>query len=139
MDDETGEILNEELLDELMIAEEEKIENIALWIKNLRADAAALKEEKKAFDKRIKSAESKEKSLTKYLQSYLQNKPFESNKVKISYRKSQSVEIAVGTVLPAEYLKVSYEPKKDEIKKAIKEGKVIEGCSIIDNNNIQIG
>ena len=43
IDEETGEILNAAELDALEMQRDEKIENIALWIKNLKAEAEAVK------------------------------------------------------------------------------------------------
>ena len=48
IDNETGEIIDTDKLNELQIAKDEKIENLALWYKDLLAEANALKEEKKA-------------------------------------------------------------------------------------------
>ncbi|MBO7669510.1 MAG: siphovirus Gp157 family protein [Oscillospiraceae bacterium] len=45
VDEETGELLNGEALDELNAAREKKIEIIALWIKDLAAEIEAFKEE----------------------------------------------------------------------------------------------
>ena len=42
---ETGEIIDLEKLSLLKMERSEKIRNIALWVKNLKADAKALKEE----------------------------------------------------------------------------------------------
>ena len=48
-DADTGELLDAEKLENLMIEKENKLENVALWIKNLKADAAMYKAEKTAF------------------------------------------------------------------------------------------
>ena len=57
---------------------------------------------------------------------------------KMNFRKSESVEIYDG--LDKEFLveKVSYQPDKIAIKNAIKEGKTVNGASIITNFNLQI-
>ena len=66
-DQETGEILDSDRLDQLEMERDTKIENIALYIKNLTADAEALKAEKQSFAERQKAAENKVESLKKYL------------------------------------------------------------------------
>ena len=38
IDEETGEIIDAEQLDKLYMEKEEKLENIALWIKDLKAE-----------------------------------------------------------------------------------------------------
>ena len=60
--------------------------------------------------------------------------------IKISFRKSESVEVEDVNNLPALYkvVKVSETADKLKIKDAIKSGILIEGCSIKTNRNIQI-
>ena len=138
IDEETGEILDEAYLNDLQIAEEEKIENIALWIKNLKAEAEALKKEKQSFDERKKRAESKAESLQKYLSNYLSGKKFNTSKVAISWRQSESVVIDDPSKVPQDF--IEYEPKinKADIKDVIKSGVKVEGCHLEEKNNIQI-
>jgi len=59
---------------------------------------------------------------------------------KISYRKSDSVEVTDLDKIPEEYIKTKVEknPDKMAIKNAIKDGKKISGAQIITNYNIQI-
>ena len=59
---------------------------------------------------------------------------------KISYRKSDSVEVTDIDKLPEEYIKTKIEknPDKVAIKNAIKDGKEIKGATIVTNYNIQI-
>ena len=59
---------------------------------------------------------------------------------KISYRKSDSVEVTDLETLPEEYIKTKIEknPDKVAIKNAIKGGKEIKGAKIVTNYNIQI-
>ena len=75
-DQETGEILDSDRLDQLEMERDTKIENIALYIKNLTADAEALKAEKQSFAERQKAAENKVESLKKYLATYLAGQKF---------------------------------------------------------------
>lgn len=62
-DQETGEIFDSKKMDQLEMARDTKIENIALYIKNLTADAEALKAEKQSFAERQKAAENKAEAL----------------------------------------------------------------------------
>ena len=59
---------------------------------------------------------------------------------KISYRKSDSVEVTDIDKLPEEYIKTKIEknPDKVAIKNAIKSGEEINGAKIVTNYNIQI-
>ena len=138
VDEETGEILDTDRLDELAMTRDAKIENIACWIKNLNAEAEALKAEKMAFADRQKKAENKAASLKKYLSDYLAGQKFESAKAKISFRKSESLEITDISKIPDEYLKITKSANKDDIKTAMKCGAVIEGAVLVQNNNISI-
>lgn len=143
VDEETGEIINEaamENLNALEMMRDQKIENIALMIKNLVSDAEALKKEKMAFAKRQQAAENRAEWLKRYLVGALQGNKFQTAQVAISFRKSQQVEYT-GSVdmLPVEYIRQNPpEINKDALKKALKEGKEIKGASLKDVQNIQI-
>ena len=56
IDFETGEIVDFERLEELQMERERKLENVALWIKNLKSDADAIKAEKQVLDEREKAS-----------------------------------------------------------------------------------
>lgn len=139
MDLETGEIFDVDRFEELGLERKAKIENICLWIKNLKAEAEALKAEKEAFAARQKSAENKMESLKRYISGYLEGTAFESSKVKVSFRKSETVEIMEGATIPAEFLRFKEpEVNKTDLKKALKAGRKIAGVYIAENQNIQI-
>ena len=139
VDAETGEIFDMDKFEELSLTRDAKVENICLWIKNLKAEAEALEAEKDAFAARQKAAENKMESLKRYISGYLEGTPFESAKVKVSFRKSESLEILEGAVIPDEYLKFKEpEVNKTDLKKAIKGGLQLPGVSIVENQNIQI-
>ena len=135
----TGEIFDEDKFESLVMEREKKVENICLWIKNLKAEIEALKAEKDAFAKRQKSAENKMESLKRYMTGYLDGTPFESAKVKVSFRKSESIEIEEGTIIPDEYLRFKEpEVNKTDLKNALKSGIHIQGVQLVENQNIQI-
>lgn len=140
-DEETGEI-DETLYDEfnnLQLARDEKIENIACWIKNLRADADAFKKEKEAFYTREKAAKNKAESLTRYISSVLNGEKFSTSRVSISFSKSSAVECPDISSVPTEYLKFAV-PSLDKmaVKQAFKQGTDVEGCYLVEKQNIQI-
>lgn len=139
VDPETGEIIDPEKLEALQMAFEEKVEGIACWIKNLKADAKALKEEKDALYARQKAAENKAESLTKYLYQFLDGRKFKSAKASISYRTSTSIEVLDMAELPEEFKKYP-EPVADKvaIKEALKTGEQIAGVVLMAKQNIQI-
>ena len=137
-DEETGEILDVQKFDALQMALEEKLEGIGCYVKNLEAEAAALNVEEKAFAARRKKAESKAASLKNYLAGYLQGCPFETLRVKVSFRKSESLDISEAAVIPEEYLKYSVDVNKADLKKAVKAGLVLDGVQLVQKQNIQI-
>ena len=143
IDPDTGEIGDYDIFCELQMEREAKVENMALWIKNLNAEADAIKAEKDNLADREKAARNKADRLKKYLAEILQGEKFSSPKVAISYRKSTAVEIADEAEFisrgPKEYL-IPQPPKIDKkaISEILKAGKEIPGASLVERDNIQI-
>jgi len=146
IDEETGEVINLDELDNLKLAKDKKIENIVLYIKNLKADEKALDDEIKALQARKKAKTNKATYLSMYLESTLGGAKFETPKCKVSYRKSTSVDIEDGFI---EYARIAglgnlyrenveYKPDKKTILKELKEGKNIPYCSLKEKQIIQI-
>lgn len=142
VDPETGEIINPEMLDSLMMERTAKIESVALWVKNLESDAAAYKAEREAFEKREEQALSKAESLKNWLARACDGQKFSTAKCAVSFRKSKSVEVSDIAKVPAEYLrtttKVTTAPDKTAIKKAIESGQAISGCALVEKFNTKI-
>lgn len=139
IDLETGEIIDTEQLDKLTMEREVKLENVACWIKELKAEAEALKAEKMAFAKRQQVAENKMDSLKKYLAYALDGQAFKTTRASVTFRKSQSVEIADIYKLDENYLRYK-EPEADKtaIKEAIKQGKTVAGATLVENTSVII-
>lgn len=139
VDMETGEIIDMDKLQELQMSFNDKVEGIALWIKNLLSDAEAIKAEKDKLAERQKVCENKAKNLKEYLNVFLEGQKFKTPRVSISYRKSKSVDVSDISLLDNEYLKFK-EPEADKtkLKKALEAGEIIEGATLIEKNNIQI-
>lgn len=140
VDEETGEILNAEALDELKMAREDKIEGVGLWIKNLEAEAAAVKAEKDNMADRQRRLEKKAESLKGYLAYALQGEKFSTPKIAMSWRRSESVVITDEHLLPENCLNVTIvkKPDKKVIKDALKAGKDIMGAELREKQNLQI-
>ena len=139
IDLETGEIIDIEKWENACIAREQKLENIALWIKNLESDAVAYANEKQTFAAREKQALAKAESLKKLLSNVLQGTKFETAKCSVMFRKSTAVEVNEDT-LPMEWYteKRTLVPDKTLIKNALKAGQQINGARLVEHNNIQI-
>lgn len=143
VDMETGEILS---LDALQMEREKKLENVACYIKNLTAEADAIKAEKDALAKREQAKRNKIDSLKQYLANNLHGEKLSTARAAISFRKSESVEI------PNQDLFVIWasgehnhlltykqpEPKMKAIKEALKAGVMIPGARLVERQNIQI-
>lgn len=140
VDFETGEIIDQEQLDNLMMERSTKIESVALWVKNLESDAVAYKAEKEAFAQREKQASDKAKRLKEWLARVCEGEKFSTAKCAVSFRTSESVEIAEGANIPSEYMRVktTSEPDKTAIKEALKAGTEIDGCRIATKMNANI-
>lgn len=148
---ETGELLDDEMLENtlnnLELSKEEKLTNIAKYIKNLTSDAKALQEEKLKFAKRQRITENKIKRLKKYIDDFIRNtqgEDFNNFKFKdvnntISYRKSQSLEIDDIDKINEDFLKVEKTVRdKKELTKALKNGLNIDGCHLEEKYSLQI-
>lgn len=140
IDTETGEVIEiGKYIASLEIDIETKLDNTALFLKELVAQENALKEEIKRLNDRKKAKENTIESLKRLLANALGGKKRETAQYSISFRKSESITIAEGAVIPDEFL-IEQEPKVDKVglKKAIKAGAVIEGVNIEAKNNIQV-
>ena len=141
VDMETGDILDLEKLEALEIERDSKISNLACWVKELRSDAAGIKAEKDALDKRMKAKENLADRISNYLEKFLNGAKFEDSRCAISYRKGESIEIAedldLNTLLD-DCKKITVTANKTAIKEALKSGAKIDGCTLVVKNNIQI-
>lgn len=124
VDTETGEVIDIEALEALEMERDAKIENIGIWIKELTANAEAIRAEKLKLAEREKSARNKAESLKGFLTVYLDGKKFETARVAIKFRNVESVSVPDVAMLPAEYIrtKITNEADKTAIKNAIKAG-----------------
>lgn len=145
VDPETGEIADYETFASLLMDREQKVENIALWIKDLKAEAEAIRNEEKNLAERRRSVQNRATRLTEYLATALNGEKFKTGKVAISYRKSTSVDVYDGFVEWAEengggrYLRYSDpDPDKSAIKAALEAGERLPFAELVTSNNIQI-
>lgn len=140
VDEETGEFLNADAWDRLNMAFDEKVENTACYIKNLRADISALKAEEDALKARRQRAEKKVAQLEKLLLDNMDGQKFETARCVVSFRPSTSVEIVDETLLPEHLLtiKTTSAPNKPAITKLLKEGQEVIGCTLVQKRNISV-
>lgn len=135
----TGEIIDTEALDALKLERDTKIRNIACWIRNLESDEKQLAEQEKIFRERKQAAERKKESLKVYLAAFLDGKKWENKEVKISWRKSEVVEVTNMKQLSSYYLRYKEpEVNKTLLKNDLKAGIVLNGAELVEKNNMSV-
>ena len=148
VDMETGEILDAEKLDALQMEREKKLEGVALWIKDLNAEAVAVKEEADKLTARKKSLDNKVAGLKQWLLMALGGEKLKTARCNVYQTHSQRVAVADEEKL-IEFLKTLDEPerflrfrepelRKDEIKKALKDDYHIPGASLEETESVVI-
>ena len=142
IDMETGEVIDTEKLNDLQMERDAKIENVALWIKELNAEAEAIKNEKQALAERQRVAENKAESLKNWLAYALNGEKFKTAKCSISYRNSESVEVTeegLEALMREHEDLLTYktpEPNKKAIKDAIKnDGLTVAGVQLVQKTS----
>lgn len=147
VDPETGEILNYEAFSALQMEREQKLENMALWYKNLTAEAAAIKAEEANLAARRKDLEAKAEKLKAYLVDALGGDKFTTPRVACSFRSSQKVEIQdeaafIRSMQESQHFEyLNYEPPKVNrvaITNAIKAGQTVEGAELVKTISMTI-
>ena len=143
--DENGEVgeVDFTALEQLKQDRQTKLENIALYVKNLESDAAAIKAEEEALKARRTRLENKADGLRwLLLRSLTANGDTELSTPKCcaKIKTTESTEIINVDLIPEKYVKITTEKSADKnaIKKAIKAGEVIEGAVIVKNTKVRI-
>lgn len=137
---EDGEILNLEQFEALEMEKADKVENLACYVKNLRAKAAACSAEATVLNSRAMAYLKEAARSENYLAGVLYGEKFESPRCKITWRKSEICNILSLDEIPAEYKKEKIEiiAVKADIKKALKAGVDVPGAEIIEKLNMTL-
>ena len=143
IDEETGEILNADELDQLQMDFDQKLKNCVYWYKNQKAEAEALKAEKMKLAKRQQTAERKVEWMKDYIAGCLGEgvkfAPEDDVTVRIGWRKSKTVECENIYDVPDDYLRYKMpELDKKKVTDALKAGEAVPGCELVEKQNIQI-
>lgn len=143
LDEETGEFWSDEAFAALDMERNDKLEGCALYIKNLEADAAAMKAEEAKLAERRRVLENRAERMRDYVaRSMLTfgDPKLETARVSLSFRKSDALVIADGAEIPEAYVvtKTTTAPDKAALKKALKAGEVIPGVTIETRQNLQV-
>lgn len=129
-------------LDMLDCSIDEKIENTAMFIRNLKGDIQAFKDEAKRMQAKAKTLENMTERLKNNIDHVMKENQLIEKKVgqfKCYYKESETVEIDNLDALPAEFRKVTIAADKVAIKKAIKAEQEVSGARIEKHLNLQIG
>lgn len=138
-----GEITEEDMqmLNELEIAKTDKLEGYGVIIREMKSEIdecdAEMKRIKEIADRKKNAMERLKKSLQEFMIGNEIDK-FESVKVKLSFRKSQSLEIEEDAIIPEDLMRIKKEPDKTAIKEFIVNGGELQGVHLLDKKNIQI-
>ena len=122
---------------------EQKARGYGFVVKQMESDISIIDAEIKRLGElkksRLKTIDRLETTVSNAMQLY-QIEKLETTTLKISFRKSESVEIDNEGDIPAQFLKekITYTIDKVAIKEAIKKGEVVIGARLQQNKNIQI-
>lgn len=143
LDEETGEFWDDSVFDQLDVERTAKIEGCALFVKNLEADAAAIKAEEARLAERRRVIERKAENMRAYIARSMQtfgDPKLETARVALSFRKSEGLVITDESALPDVFItaKITTVPDKAAIKKAIKAGQTVPGATLEVRQNLQV-
>jgi len=148
VDPETGELLaSPEDFAQLQMAREEKLENTALYIKNLRSEAVAIKVEEDTLAKRRKRIESKIAWLESNLKASLDGNPFETSRCSIKFKKNpesvkytdEKAAMAWAVEYAQDCIKFAQPTlSKAEIKKKLQGGEAIPGAELVREIRMEV-
>ena len=138
-----GEVSQEttDLIADLQIAWDEKIEAIGCKLKNFDAEIDALKKEEEALAARRKRKMNNRESLAKYAAKMLAGENWDkSAKVEFSFRSSKQTIVDDESLIPDKYFKIKTERNPDltAIKKAINAGEIKKGAHIEEKLNMTV-
>ena len=148
VDMETGEILDSDRLTALNMEREAKLEGVALWVKDLKAEADAVKAEDDKLNARKKALDNKIESIKNWLLYALNGEKLKTPRCNVYQTHSQRLNVAdeselinaIQTLDDSErFLRFrAPELKKDEIKKAIKDGWTFVGATLEETESVVI-
>ena len=148
VDMETGEILDAEKLDALQMERETKLEGVSLWVKDLTAEANAVKEDADKLTARKRALDNKIQALKSWLLIALNGEKLKTPRCNVYQTHSTRVSVEDEAELikfletldePEKFLRFREpELRKDEIKKALKDDVIIPGASLETTESVVI-
>lgn len=136
--DENGEITDLDALDALTMERDKKVENVILFIKELTAEAEAMRQEEIALADRRRKAERNIERLKSYLDYALSGQKFSTPRCSISWRRTSSLDLDEAATMSfilanqRDDLLTFKDPEisKKAIKECIKAGEIIPGAAM---------
>lgn len=147
IDPETGEIMDFECFEQLNMLRNDKVENLALWYKNICAEAAAIKAEADILLKRGRRLDSQSERLREYIAMILDGEKFSTPRCSVTFRKSSSLDVpnpnevidwAQRTGHLACIRQKPPELEKKAVSELLKSGVEVPGAEIKTQNNVTI-
>ena len=148
VDMETGEILDTEKLDALQMEREAKLEGVALWIKDMKAEAAAVKEEADKLTARKKALENKMEGLKAWLLMALNGEKLNTPRCKVYQTHNQRVVIDDEKALVDMFMASPFREKflrikdpeidKNALKDSMKQGYEYEFAHLEETESVVI-
>lgn len=138
IDEETGELVSvSQALDALRMEREAKLENVACWVKNLSAEADAIREEEDRLFKRRKAAETKAANLKSWLLAAMTREDGTTDKLKtgrvaVSVKRNPPSTVVDDALLPSTYkvAKITYQANKELNKRELLSGGEVPGAHL---------
>lgn len=144
VDEETGEITDnskilKELFDNLKMTLEDKLDNAQRYCLTLDGEADILDKEIKRLNAKKQALNNKKDRLKKIMLSTIENtgqSKFKTSLYSFNIKNSEALEVDSIDNIPREFLRIKKEADKTAIKKAIKDGLIIDGCKIVENKSL---
>ena len=143
IDEETGEIVNEDALEAFYALDMQKseiINNLIRYIKNEKFFGEDCKKIKEEMESKIASSNRKINSLKEILQTVLHGEKFKSANGSVYYKDTVSTNVPRDAEelkkLPEKFVRWKPEANVTEIKEALLRGEEVEGCSLKQNRSV---
>lgn len=147
VDPETGELLDYEAFDRLQMERRDKIEHMALWVKDLTALAQAIKEESDKLTERRRAAERRADRLMEYIERALDGEKFSTARCKVTFHPSVSLEVGDRDALIAWAQEsghddcLTYKPpevSKTAVRELLKQGVHVPHVQLVKKMNVGV-
>ena len=148
VDQETGEIFDPEQLDALQMERAQKLEGVALWVKDLKAEAEAVKAEADKLTARKKAIDNKVESLKTWLMYALGGEKLKTARCNVYQTHSQKVviddekamiDMLMSSPFGEKFLRIK-EPEidKNALKDSLKQGYEYEFAHLEETEGLVI-